>query len=871
MPKTSKISRREFLKGNLLTSAAILLPRFLKQMHASQETKRIYLAPDDHTDYFWSGGETAYRQAFLDMLDYYLDQADATQNNPSDFQGRWNCDGSFWIWTYEKNRTPAQFARLVERIRDGHISFPLNALVVCLGGVPTEAVLRGMYYAGRLERRYNLRVRLAIAMENQTLPFGLAALWYGAGACYSWKGICNCDTQVSNPGDRQHDIYWAIGPDGSRILMKWNSMLQGNQSMGGYAEARYPGVAVDYVDSDPAFIARYPYRVIGAFGKGWDDVQTMTNEFVSTAQQKSNSNRRVIVSNQQDFFEDFEASYGSGIPSLGCSFGNEWDLYCAALAEVSARLKRSIEKLRTAEALATLVCRKNSTFMNGRASARELAWMDMGLFWEHNFGMVGPPSGLVSERTAWQRRLAGEIEAYVGTLHRDALAGLGGMIQKNGINTRFFVFNALSWTRSGVADLPYSDTNSFHVVDLSNGLETPSQIVWVDGQRNLRILADNVPSVGYKVYEIHLGVGQSYSTAATVSGNLIENDFYRITLAMSGAITNLVDKSRNNREFVQVNDGRAVNDLGSSTGILQVESQGPVSVTLLSTASLPLIHTTRLTLVRKSNVIELRNDINQNFDNVQTWGFGLNLRPPDVWHEEVGALIRAKTLSQGGHYSDRAINSRYDWLTLNHFVDMSSGEVGLTLSNADCYFMKLGKSTEGSLDTNTPLISVLAGGRVANGNNGLPNQGGDTHFMQRFAIQTHAEFNPVQAMKFALEHQNPLATGIVTGGSHYPADSYSLLSISNPNVILWVLKPAEDSPAQDFVVRLWNLSTSPQTFDLSINRIPVYYAESLSHIETLIGAATFVGGKLRAELTAEQFRTFALHTHRKMHVPFVNR
>jgi len=26
----------------------------------------------------------------------------------------------------------------------------------------------------------------------------------------------------------------------ARILMKWNSMLVSNQSMGGYAEARYP-------------------------------------------------------------------------------------------------------------------------------------------------------------------------------------------------------------------------------------------------------------------------------------------------------------------------------------------------------------------------------------------------------------------------------------------------------------------------------------------------------------------------------------------------------------------------------------------------------------------------------------------------------
>ena len=130
------------------------------------------------------------------MLDYYLDLADATQNNPREHQSRWNCDGHFWLWVYEKNKPAAEFNRLIGRIRSGHISVPLNALAVCLGGAPTEAVLRGSYYAGQIERRYNLRFPLAYAMENQTLPFGLGSLWAGCGAKYSWRGICACATRM---------------------------------------------------------------------------------------------------------------------------------------------------------------------------------------------------------------------------------------------------------------------------------------------------------------------------------------------------------------------------------------------------------------------------------------------------------------------------------------------------------------------------------------------------------------------------------------------------------------------------------------------------------------------------------------------------
>ena len=189
--------------------------------HATPNVRRFYLAPDDHTDYLWTMDEEGYRKAFVEMLDYYLDQIDSTTTNPPPFQGRWNCDGSFWLWTYERNKTPAEFNRLISRIRDGHISAPLTALVSCYGGQPAEAVLRGMYYAGSLERRFGLRFPLAVAMENQTLPFGLGSLWAGAGARYSWRGICDCATVSANAKDREHENLLVAGirwqPDSDEV------------------------------------------------------------------------------------------------------------------------------------------------------------------------------------------------------------------------------------------------------------------------------------------------------------------------------------------------------------------------------------------------------------------------------------------------------------------------------------------------------------------------------------------------------------------------------------------------------------------------------------------------------------------------------
>lgn len=171
---TGTLSRRRFLV--IAAATALFAGGGVRTLLAQPVSKkRIYIAADDHTDYLWTADEETYREAFIETIDHYLQLVEDTATLPAEFQSRWNCDGSFWLWTYEKNKTAAEFELLIASIRGGHLSAPLTALASCYGGTPAEAVLRGMYYAGRIERRHDLRFPLAVAMENQTLPYGLGA------------------------------------------------------------------------------------------------------------------------------------------------------------------------------------------------------------------------------------------------------------------------------------------------------------------------------------------------------------------------------------------------------------------------------------------------------------------------------------------------------------------------------------------------------------------------------------------------------------------------------------------------------------------------------------------------------------------------
>jgi alpha-mannosidase len=258
----------------------------------------------------------------------------------------------------------------------------------------------------------------------------------------------------------------------------------------------------------------------------------------------------------------------------------------------------------------------------------------------------------------------------------------------------------------------------------------------------------------------------------------------------------------------------------------------------------------------KSAVIE--NQITGNFNDLQGWRFAFDIPGHKLWHEEVGAVIEAELLDRGGHYAPR--NARYDWLTLNHFALLanSSGRSAV-LSNADCFFMRYGESSVKHLDTSTPTLTVLAGGQVDGEELGISGQHGDSLFLQRFALTTGENLSHAEAMRFSLEHQNPPLVGKVGfEGNHYPQSSYSVASVDNPGVLVWALKPAEDGIEHGIVVRLWNLSSQPERFKLSLGGGPIVQAVRTSHIETDIEAANSMTGTLNDALVPQQFKTYRL-------------
>ena len=76
----------------------------------------------------------------------------------------------------------------------------------------------------------------------------------------------------------------------------------------------------------------------------------------------------------------------------------------------------------------------------------------------------------------------------------------------------------------------------------ANGSETPSQLVSTDGSKATVVFRADVPSMGYKAYDLREASVSALGTGLSVSENSLSNDKYTVTLNKNGDISSIYDK-----------------------------------------------------------------------------------------------------------------------------------------------------------------------------------------------------------------------------------------------------------------------------------------------------------------------------------------
>jgi alpha-mannosidase len=115
-------------------------------------------------------------------------------------------------------------------------------------------------------------------------------------------------------------------------------------------------------------------------------------------------------------------------------------------------------------------------------------------------------------------------------------------------------------------------------------------------------------------------------------------------------------------------------------------------------------------------------------------------------------------------------------------------------------------------------------------------------------------------MRFALEHQNPFVTGALLGNDTgpLPSDTFSLLTVSDSNVLLWAVKPAEEGIDRGIIARFWNVSDAPAAATIALWS-GLAAARRTTHVETDLEPVTLTAaGALPTTFARQQLQTYRL-------------
>jgi hypothetical protein len=377
------------------------------------------------------------------------------------------------------------------------------------------------------------------------------------------------------------------------------------------------------------------------------------------------------------------------------------------------------------------------------------------------------------------------------------------------------------------SDLPDGTT----LVDSSTGAEIPMEILYKGkgislpgfgpGSVRVRFLAAAVPGVGYKLFTIK-PIEKKRATSVDIRGNILENQFYRVTLDLSsGAIASVFDKQLGRElvdssspykfgQYLYVTGGDsypenslyrfgaglkpptlAVHAASSGTRISAKKTPIGIVASLGSSApSTPSIQTEILLLDSTKEIVityHLHKDrVLAKESTYVTFPFAVST-PAFTYGSQAAWVNPAKDELAGG--------SR-EWYLPTTFASVYNSQVAATVVPLDAPLVAFGDIVRGEWPAEfKPKSGTIFSWLMNNywGTNFPAWQGGDFTF--RYAITSSAQFNPPSLTRFGLEALTPLERDDVPGTqalSSLPNQEASLLEVDDPGVTLLAWKRAED-------------------------------------------------------------------------------
>ncbi|MBS1816099.1 MAG: hypothetical protein JSS87_14605 [Acidobacteria bacterium] len=781
---------------------------------------KLFVVPHTHLDI----GYTDYQGKVAEVQARALQDSIHLIRQHPDF--RFSTDGSWNVEQFLESRSPELQRELMDTVKSGKIGVPATYANLLTGYASLETLYRSLYYSKSLAREYGIPFNYAAITDVPSYTGAYPSILAKAGIRYlAAGGNSDRGPMLQHEPWNAKSPFWWQGTDGSKVLF-WYAHGYGQ------IEAIFglPPEMPQGRDTLPLFLSTYTqpnYHPDAVLIYGAQSENTQIEPALAGFATEWNSAYaypKLQYSTFIDFFQYIEHNYGTTLATYKGDMGPYWE--DGILSDVANTTQDRLNQNRalSVDILGTAAHLLGQGFHPPKTEL-DSAWKNIQLYAEHTWtggmSVTQPHMERVVGELAVKDNRATQAKFQLEDVANRSIAQLTDQIHVSA--STLVVFNALNWKRDVLVetDLRWHE----HLIDLTTNKEVPVEVLWRrEGFTRARFIVPDVPPVGYKCLRFKVEKDNVSDTAQNTSNNIIENQFYRITVdPSSGSLRSIFDKQLQRELVDQASSYRFAQYLyviggDGATRIVRSDPAYPVpqlqihttrSGKYLGTSKTPwgqAIHlqssTTNTPLVDLEVLL---------FDNEKKIAFNFKVdkqcmlakegvyfafpiaanKPQFSYEIQQGWINPATDLMSGGSA---------EWFSIQHWMAVHNSDLAVAIVPVDAPMASFGDVVRGRWPGEFHAASSTLFSYAMNNywhTNYQAGQGGTFNF--RYIMTSTSQFSPSAFSKLGWENMEPVELNrlippdkIGDPDRPLPASGASFLEVAGDNVILTDWKIAED-------------------------------------------------------------------------------
>lgn len=845
-------------QGASAATLEVSVPR-RKTFHLSLTPERkwtVFIVPHSHVDIGYTDfqGKVAEGQAVA------LEEASNLIERNPDF--RYSTDGSWNLEQLVATRNEAAQKRVFDLIRDGKLGIPADYFNLLTGYASLETLYRSLFYSKRISATQHTPFNYATTTDVPSYTGAYPTVLASSGIRY-WAVGGNQDRAPVLTGGEWTNAspFWWKGPDGQKVLFSYSWSYS---QIGRFLSLEPTNTGIH--ETLPVFLAQFDrpaYKPDAVLMYGAQNENTALHPELATfapAWNREYAYPKLEYALFSDFFDYVSQHYGDQLPVRSGDLGSYWEDGIGSDAYY-AGLDRENQTEAISSEITSVAAQITNPQYHPPTEELKAAWNGILLFAEHTWGagnsVSQPDSEEAVQQLAVKDNFATQAHFELDDIKRRSLFELARAIRVP--NGGLIVFNSLNWKRSGLVEVDLRPGDA--IEDLNLHQDVPFEIMTSrEGFLHVRFMANDIPEVGYKCYQIHPAAEKAPPTSTTASATSIENQYYRLVIdPQTGAVQSIFDKELK-RELVDKTSPYRFGEYlyvtgGSQTQMIHPYKTLPVanlavhraaSGKYLGAEKTPWGQVIRL---QSSNVNaplisleirlfddEKRIEFDYHVNKVETtakegvyFAFPAAITHPEfTYSSQVGWVDPAHDILRGGNV---------EWFSVQHWMAVHDRQLSIGIVPLDAPLATFGDINRGLWPVDfAPKSATLFSYAMNNywHTNYRAGQGGEFHF--RYVVTSSLDFDPAALTRLGVESQRSLLVSRISNqdkagniGGSLPAEGKSFLHIDNPNVLLTTWKLAENG--EGTIVRLEEIAGKEEHVELQLSGATVRSARLCDAME----------------------------------------